>query len=395
MQRFKTIIIGAGASGIVAAISSKRKGDGVLLCDRSAQIGRKILASGNGRCNLLNDKLDENHYNPEASGLVRSIFSRFDKDRIYGFFKELGLEMFSEEGRIFPVTNQAASVLKVLELELKRLSVPIELNFQVTKILESAGGFVLTSKTNQNIACDNLIICTGGKSYPALGSDGSGYILSARFGHKLIEPVPVGVPIVIKDRLCHFLQGQRVLADVRCTIDNKKTAQAAGELLFTQYGLSGTVMLDISRDVSIAVNRLHSNDVFVFVDLVPFMDKDRLKQELSKRLNKGILPQELLTGILPNKFNLPLSDLLKNKDAEVISERLKNLSFKVTGTRGWNEAEFTAGGIDSQEVNEKTLESKLKKGLYFAGEILDVDGKRGGYNLAWAWASGFVAGLTE
>jgi hypothetical protein len=176
---------------------------------------------------------------------------------------------------------------------------------------------------------------------------------------------------------------------------NKKTAQASGELLFTQYGLSGTVMLDISRDVSIAVNRLHRTDVAIIVDLVPFMDIDRLKQELGKRLQKGILPQELLTGILPNKFNQPFSDLLKNKDAELISGRLKNLSFKITGTRSWNEAEFTAGGVDSQEVKEMTLESKLKKGLYFAGEILDVDGKRGGYNLAWAWASGFIAGLTE
>jgi len=175
MQKFNTVVIGGGAAGITAAISAKRQNRSVVICDRMPKTGKKILASGNGRCNLLNDRLDESFYNHSARGHVKSIFEKFPKERILRFFKDLGLEVYSEGGRIFPRTNQSSSVLKILEIELNRLSVPIELNYEVSRISHSQKAFTVTSKGGKTIECEKLIIAGGGRSYPALGSDGSCY----------------------------------------------------------------------------------------------------------------------------------------------------------------------------------------------------------------------------
>jgi hypothetical protein len=220
------------------------------------------------------------------------------------------------------------------------------------------------------------------------------YDIARQFGHTIIEPIPSAVPLVVKDNLCHFLQGQRISAATASIIDGKKSAVVKGELLFTKYGLSGTCILDISEEISIAVNRHHKKDVFVAVDMVPFMDREQLKKQLIKRQKAATSPDEILAGILPNKLSFALRDLFDKGDVDAVVAVLKERLFKVTGTKSWNEAEFTAGGIEVNEVNSATLESKLHKGVYFAGEVLDVDGRRGGYNLSWAWASGFVAGKT-
>ncbi len=394
MQKYSVAIAGAGASGIMAAVSARRRGVSVVICERLPVIGKKLLASGNGRCNLLNDRLDESFYNTDSRNLVRNIFAEFGKDDIKGFFSGLGLELYSDNGRIFPATNQSASVLKILELELKKLAVPVELNFEVTGITRSAEGYVVTSASGKKISAGSVILAGGGKSYPALGSNGSVYKLAELFGHKIIQPVPVAVPLVVKDPIFHFLQGQRIAVSVRAIIDGREANTASGELLFTKYGLSGTAILDISEPISIALNRYGKKDACIRIDLVPFMGEEMLKGKLAQRIHDGILPEDLLAGLLPNKFGASLRNILKSKDAVRIASLLKNLEVKITGTRGWNEAEFTAGGIDTRDVNESTLESKLAKGLYFAGEALNVNGKRGGYNLAWAWASGFVAGKT-
>ncbi len=392
-MRYTTVVIGGGAAGIVAAISAKRKGNNALLVEKKERLGKKILASGNGRCNLMNEELSEAFYNSASRSLVKSVFSRFGKAAILGFFHELGLKTYSEDGRIFPITNQSASLLKALELELKRLSVSVELNFDVADISRFAEGFKVTPKKGAAVECDNVIMAGGGRSYPAFGSDGSLFGLAKRLGHNIIEPVPSAVPLVVKDALCHLLQGQKIFTSVRSVINGYAGSSVQGDLLFTKYGLSGTAILDISEEISVAMNRGHAKDVTVSVDMVPFMDKGVLESELARRFGSGWAQEDLLTGLLPNKFSAALKDLLK-KDAKHIASAIKDRRFNVTGTRGWNEAEFTAGGIDAAEVKEGTLGSKFKKGLYFAGEMCDVDGKRGGYNLAWAWASGFIAGMT-
>ncbi|MFH0764214.1 MAG: NAD(P)/FAD-dependent oxidoreductase [Candidatus Omnitrophota bacterium] len=386
MPEHSIAVIGGGASGITAAISAKRAGKSCIILEKGERLGKKILASGNGRCNLLNEKLDDSFYNQSSRPLVKAVFAKFGKPEIIDFFKSLGLFLHSEEGRIFPATNQSASVLSVLERELKKFSVPAEFNFDAVSIIEEDGGFLVSSESGVKISCQKIILTGGGKSYPALGSDGSAYKLAQNFGHSIIEPVPTAVPLTVKDPMLHFVQGQRIEAAVRAIIDGKAACGANGDLLFTKYGLSGAAIMDISEEISVAINRNREKDVEVAVDLAPFMKEAELEKELSQRKARGIEDDNMLTGILPNKF----CRVIKTPDARGLKDR----RFKVLGTRGWNEAEFTAGGIDVKEVKEESLESKLKKGLYFAGEILDVDGRRGGYNLAWAWASGFVAGLT-
>jgi len=233
----------------------------------------------------------------------------------------------------------------------------------------------------------------GGKTYPAFGSDGSAYEVARRLGHKIVEPVPAAVPLVVKDPLCQPLQGQRIVASVKPVIDGKEGVEAAGELLFTKYGLSGTCILDISEEISIAFNRHHEKDVSLSVDMVPFMERKSLRDELDRRQEADMTPTDVLAGILPNKFCVVLEGLFENADLDAAVDALKRRRFNVSGTRGWNEAEFTAGGVSVNQIQPGTLESKLSKGVYFAGEVLDVNGPRGGYNLAWAWASGWVAGM--
>ena len=393
MTHYDVIVVGGGAAGIMAAITAKHRGASVLVCEKMPKIGKKLLITGAGRCNLLNETLDASFYNPGSQALVHSILSQFGKEDILGFFKELGLATYADEtGRIFPVTNQAASVLKVLEMELERLKVTIDLGCEIKNIHVVKNGFEVCAKTGEKETCCKVVLCAGGKSYPALGADGNGYALAAAFGHKLLEPVPSTVALLAKDPCCHFLQGQKVRAEATSCIEGKRIRTVSGELLFTQYGLSGTAILDVSDEISIAMNRKHIKNVSVIVDLVPFMSEPALAEELSRRFEKGVTHANLLEGLLTHKFFLAFRGEVQNVDASSIAHLLKNKEFKVIGTRGWNEAEFTAGGILAEEVNPLTLESKLQKGLYFAGEVLDVQGRRGGYNLAWAWASGAVAG---
>jgi predicted Rossmann fold flavoprotein len=393
MNKYNIIVIGGGATGICAAISAARSGHPVVICEKMPQLGKKILASGNGRCNLLNDNFDETFYNPAARELVKSILSKFGKAEILGLFHGLGLETWSQDGRIFPVTNQASSVLKVLEMELRRLSVPVEYDFDCSGISFSGGNIVVSARNGRKLTCQKLIITGGGKTYPVLGSDGSTFAMAQRLGHSFVEPVPGVVPLVVKDAMCHYLQGQRITAAACAVIDGLKSAPVKGELLFTKYGLSGTCVLDVSDEISIAINRYHKKDVFIAVDLIPFLDKAQLQEKLAQRKGQKLAPEEMLAGILPNKLCMSLKGLFESGDIDAAA-KIKDFRFRVSGTRGWNEAEFTIGGINVNEIIPGTLESRLRKNVYFAGEVLDVNGKRGGYNLGWAWASGYIAGQT-
>ena len=395
MAQYDVVIIGGGAAGMMAAIIAKRRVASVLMCEKMPKLGKKLLITGAGRCNVSNDVLDASFYNPGSQTLVRSVLNQFGKEAVLEFFKELGLATYADEaGRIFPVTNQAASVLKVLEMELERLKVTIDLGCEIKNIRVVKNGFEISAGSGERETGRKIILCVGGKSYPALGADGNGYALAAMFGHKIIEPVPSTVPLLVKDPWCHALQGQKLRVSVTSRIRGKEVRTASGELLFTQYGLSGTAILDVSDEISIALNRDHETNVSVIVDLIPFMNEKELAAELSGKLTKGISRGNLVEGLLPHKMSGLLREVLQSSDTAAIARLLKHKEFKVIGTRGWNEAEFTAGGIPAEEVDPLTLESKLQKGLYFSGEVLDVQGRRGGYNLAWAWASGAVAGKT-
>jgi predicted Rossmann fold flavoprotein len=406
-EAFDLVVVGAGAAGLTAAISGARRGASVGVLERLPRTGKKLLATGGGRCNLLNDGLAASAFTSTDPGLVSSIFDRFGRAEIRRFFEGLGLRLQTDEsGRVYPATNQAASVLKVLELEAGRLGIAVETGFEAERVDASAGGFTVASTEGRKVAARVVVMAGGGRSYPALGSNGSCYGLAAAFGHRIVSPVPSAVPLIVRDRMCHFLQGQKLRARVASRIGGRSDRTAEGELLFTRYGLSGTAALDVSEGLSIALNRDGKIDAAVVVDLVPFLSEEDLAAELLRRWTAGWPAEDIAAGLLPEKFSLVMPQLLQdagvpNREgmnragARALATALKAKTFAVTGTRGWNEAEFTSGGVDAGEIRHGTLESKLRRRLYFAGEVIDVQGGRGGYNLSWAWASGFVAGLAE
>jgi len=399
-SRFDIAVIGGGAAGLAAAITAARTGRSVVICERMPRLGKKILITGGGRCNLTNEDLSPKHYTSTNPALVDSVLAAFGRNAIREFFFGLGLEMVSEEGRVFPATNQASSVLRVLEIEVRRLRIAVELSFDAASVKRSRSGFTVEAGPGRAVEARRLILAGGGKAYPALGSNGSGYSLAQSFGHHIIVPVPSAVPLLAADPMCHALQGQKIRSKAVALIDGTAAESAEGEVLFTQYGLSGTTVLDVSESLSIALHREPKKTAGLRLDLVPFLSRDALAVEFARRIKSKWADADLVTGILPEKFApllprlLPKGEQDPNNKAAVLADILKDKRFTIQGTRGWNEAEFTSGGVDAGEVDPATLESKLQPGLFFAGEILDVQGKRGGYNLAWAWASGHVAGLS-
>lgn len=391
-QASQVLVIGAGASGMAAAIAAGRAGSRVLVLERLGTCARKVLASGAGKCNLLNGHCGEQFYNPAARPLVGEVLRRHSSQSLLGFFHGLGLQTYADGERIFPRSNQAASVVALLEMELRRLNVVVECGCQVTAVQPQAKAVRALCAGNRSFNAGCVVIACGGRSYPALGSDGSGFELCRSLGHEIIPPVPSCVALVVKDRLCHLLQGQKMAAEVRALHHDRLLGQAQGELLFTQYGLSGTAVLDVSREVSVLLNRHKGKDVRLLVDCIPWMSESSMAAELGRRQRAGVPAGQLLVGILSNKFSAAWAQVEGLLPAAECARRLKNRSFAVSATRGWNEAEFTAGGVDTAGVDPLTLRSRLHPRVFLCGEVLDVDGMRGGHNLAWAWASGLTAG---
>lgn len=413
MENKKVIIIGGGASGIMAAISCKKNNPKheVVILEKNFKLGRKILATGNGRCNIMNTNLniERYHTSSKSKNLIKNIIKNFDEKSMSDFFNNQNLSLITEkEGRIFPRTNQSIAVVEALKYELKNLQIQIEYNTEVKKIDKKNNKFLISAiKHNEEISsqvllnADYVIIATGGLSYSNLGSTGDGFIFAKKFNHNIIKDFPSITALKLKSKTLKNISGVRQEAVVKVLINNKLIKEYFEEILFTDYGISGSAILQISRFA--IENLLKGKKVEISLQFTP---KEIIKDQVKKRITdqvklnpnksvRSILLYFLNTILIDNFFskieNKSCKDLSKNEINQLV-EVITDTRFEVSGYRGYEQAQVTAGGVDLDEINSKTLESKLVENLYFCGEVLDVDGDCGGFNLSWAWSSGYVAG---
>ncbi len=394
------VIIGAGAAGLIAAAFAAKKYK-VTILEKNSKIAKKILVSGNGKCNITNANLDIKRFHSSNLDFVNNIFKKFTKQDTVSFFENLGLPLYiGKDGQMFPLSNQASSVVEFLYNYIKSLGVEIITEYNVTKIEKDQNGFLLKSK-NGDITANKLIIATGGKSMSKLGSSGDGFEFAASFGHTIIKPNPALVQLKSDFQYLKKLSGVKHFSKVTLISNNQKLQEIKGDVLFTDYGLSGLAILDISRDV---ISRMEQFEyIELSIDLFPDISSEKLKGmfQNSFKNSKNDLPTAL-SGFINKKLAqviLDITKLDKNKFASQLNTKelnrliyqLKNLRLSIDGNRGFEYAEVTSGGVSLDELNE-SLESKLVKELYFCGEVLDVDGDRGGFNFQWAWSSGAVVG---
>ncbi|WP_313344143.1 NAD(P)/FAD-dependent oxidoreductase [Sedimentibacter sp.] len=399
----KIAVIGGGASGLIAAIAAARNGAEVTIYEKLNRVGKKILATGNGRCNYTNLNMSIDRYHGKNVKLAKAPMEFFDLNETLRFFESLGVHPYEgESGKIYPNSLQASSILDVLRYEAERLKVSEITDCEIKELRKSKDKFSIIG--NEAYLSDKVILATGGKAAPQLGSDGKGYEIAKSLGHKIIEPFPALVQLKLKSKYLKRISGIRFDGIVKGVTDNKLIREDEGEILFTDYGISGPPVLQISRRVIEELNK--GNIAYILVDMFPDTTKLQLYELLQARfIDIGYKSlEESLIGFI-NKKLIPVvlmeagfEDLNKNcgklnkKEIYKIIDILKEWKFEVTGHNTWQQAQSTAGGIDMSEVNSGTLESNKVKGLYICGEVLDVDGDCGGFNLQWAWSSGYTAG---
>ncbi len=392
-------IIGAGASGLVAAIVSARAGAKVKIFEKNSKIGKKILATGNGRCNVTNKSVKISNYHGLNPKFVNIAIDRFNTQVCRKFFSEIGVELTEgQNGRFYPASLQSSSVVKLLTYECERQNVEILLNQEVQSITKEGEKFALHVEGKKEYA-DSVLIATGGLAMPTLGASESGYEFAKSFGHTIIQTFASLVQLETKENF-KSISGVKLQADVEIVQNREKIVFASGDVLFTSYGISGSAILDISRRVNKILQ--NSDEVIVNMDLMRQYSKEQLKNILLKRLKNSNAKSVALwlDGFVNSKLALFLSKDLRVKNADDLNTKdivnlvykLKNFKITAIGSRGFKSAEVTAGGVNTDEINPKTFESKLQKNLYFSGEVLDIDADCGGYNLHWAWASGYSAG---
>jgi predicted Rossmann fold flavoprotein len=403
MNKYDIIIIGAGAAGLMAAISASQKRKSVLIVEKNLKLGRKILATGNGRCNVTNKLADKSHYHGGSSDFIEKVLAGFNPRQVMKFFGHLGVLLREEDnGRIFPRTNQAETVVNALGAELNAPNVKIILGNPVSLVARIKNSFQVTLKNSEVFMADKLIITTGGKASEKYGSTGDGYKWLENFGHHIISLYPALVPLEIAERWLKNLQGLKVEGKISVLVGGKITAEKTGEVLFTHYGLSGPSVMSLASQIGPA---LPEHPVKITLDLYPEETNINLDKKIEqiflsnckktvKNALAGFAPANFITALLTNiniKPEKKATEISKTERLKIV-EGFKNILLTVSGVRPFAEAQVTAGGVDTREVNPETLESKIIPGLYLAGEILDVNGDSGGFNLQWAWSSGFLAG---
>lgn len=394
----KIAVAGGGASGMTAAITATRLGAEVTVYERADRVGRKILATGNGRCNMTNVGADESHYYGADKRFVRGALMRFGVSETLAFFEALGIVVKTEdEGKVYPYSSQASSVLDVLRFEMERLGVRVVTNFDIKEIKPVKNGFELISYSGEKKRCDRVIASFGGKASPQLGSNG-GYDILKRLGHTVTPLYPALVQIKTETDFVKPLKGIKLDAEITIVKNGKRARTEYGELLFTDYGISGPPVFKASVEMCGAKN------ASVIIDMMREYSVSEVENMLRARRKIGVTLENYLVGMLNKRLGqtlikrcgiTPLSrraDSLTNEEIKKIASAIKSLELKTDGTMSWNNAQVTMGGVNVREVSPSTMESKIVKGLYITGELLDVCGDCGGYNLQWAWSSGMAAG---
>ena len=393
-------IIGGGASGMAAALAAAEgTGNQVILMERQTRVGRKLLSTGNGRCNLTNLHASSGGYHGNDPEFARYAIARFDPEAALMWFRSLGLLTVAESsGRVYPYSDQANSVVDVLRFGLEKPNIRVMLGFEVEKVKKTPTGFRVDAK-GETVECEKLIIACGGLAGTKLGGSMSGYKLLRSLGHSCTRLRPTLVQLKSGWSGCAGLKGVRANCHAEILHNGEKTAESTGQLQFTEYGLSGPVIFEISRDVCQG-----SGEWQCRLDFLPEISEKDLRRELSRRRETSLPVSELLTGILHNRLgrvltqsaglkpNVPVRDLSDWEIGQAVSA-VKHLEVSLTEPMGMDSAQVTAGGIVTAEFDETTMESNLVPGLYACGEVLDIDGDCGGYNLQWAWSSGRLAGL--
>ena len=394
-------VIGGGASGLMAAITAKKSGKEVIILERKDRILKKVLITGNGRCNITNVNANISNYFGKNISSVENILNRFTPQDTMDFFNELGIVCNEENrGKVYPLSGQASSVVDALRFEAERLGIKIETEFYVRKIEKDGFKFRIYSEDRKKIEAGRVILAAGGQSYPELGSNGSGFELAKELGHSVTKLSPSIVQLKTEKHQVKGLQGIKTDVAVTAYGDNKKICTYDGELLFTDYGISGNVVFNISF-----VMPLYKNVEFE-IDFMEKFDYNELYEMLKerKRILSHLTMENYFNGMINKKLGQFLSKVsgieklskpvkdLNDSDIRKLCTVLKKYRVKILETTGFKNAQVTAGGVSLDEVNAETLESKIVKGLYFSGEVLDVYGECGGFNLQWAWASGYIAG---
>ena len=401
MKEYDLIIAGGCASGLAAVIQAKREYPGIkiALLEKLPRVGKKLLSTGNGRCNFTNLSITPQDY--YGNSFVSAVLGKYPPEKIIDFFKSLGLESYSDTaGRVYPRSNTAASLLDSLRLEVDESDTDVFTDCEVKSVYHSDKGFIV----NDEFKSAKLIISTGGKSSPAQGSDGSGYKLAEMLGHSITGLFPSLVPLTCGSATVKSMKGIRANNAYLTVTDGKSSLSSQGEVLFTENGVSGIAAMELASFTEKV--RANGKNPVLTIDFLPDYSREKLYEYITLTAEKypDRAVDYLLTGVLPKPIsaallkdagiysgNCKFSDV-DSSAAEKILNSVKSYSILLTGTKGYNFSQVTCGGVDTRGVNESTMESRLVDGLYFCGEILDVDGRCGGYNLHWAFASGLTAG---
>ncbi len=405
MSKKKVAVIGGGASGLTAALFASDKCD-VTLFEKQKKSGRKILVTGNGRCNISNRIIEIKRYHGRDRDFAGHVFSRFGAGETENFFKSIGIPFIEEnEGKLFPASLQSSIVPKVFSYELGKRNVTVNLHRRIDKIITGKTGFKLVTAGDERHEFDSVILACGSCAHPASGASRSGYHLAESLGHKIYEPFPAILPINIPYKPLHRLQGIKHNCRISALLDGETVAEAEDEILFTGYGISGPASLKISRKINELV--LGNKSPEISINLFPGMDKENLLQLLNtlwtdsgKKISfslLGILKERLPEVILETAGinSERRAGTLTEKEKLIIADTLMDLRLTPGSPRGFEEAVAAAGGVSTDEINPLTMESKIVAGLYITGELLDIDGDSGGFNLQFAWSTGAIAGMSQ